>query len=496
MAGQIELLESRELLTVTYQGGALLTNVEAQAVYLGSDWNTSSPLKTQAQSTDQFLSTLVNGPYMDMLTNAGYGVNRGTASAGAVDNINISKSVALTDTQIRSDLETMISKGQVQAPDANRLYMVYVEPGVEVKMGSATSTNSFLGYHGAFGYGNNAIHYAVMPAPGTPNPTPGSQGFGSTFDELTSIASHELAEAVTDPNVNYSTLGWYDYQLSGEIADLTRQTATISGANGVQYVVQDVVDQNDQVISPSTSQPAPTPTPTPTPAPTPSPSLTAPNLTASAVSTTVAQLDWNSVSGAQGYNVYWVNGGQNVLLGTVSASATSVQVTGLTPGATASFVVEAFNSTSVADSSVASVTMPVPVTPSVVTAPQVIASAASPTSVVLSWGSEPQATGYNIYWSDGYRVVFLGTVDSSTTSVTITGLGAGSSSYFVVEAFNNVSYADSQWVYVATPYYSVGNYAAYGQYAEQRGGQYWSGGSQAPSVASHAGEGHWGRERY
>src|SRR5487761_1141266 len=93
VAGQIELLESRELLTVTYQGGALLTNVEAQAVYLGSDWNTSSPLKTQAQSTDQFLSTLVNGPYMDMLTNAGYGVNRGTASAGAVDNINISKSV-------------------------------------------------------------------------------------------------------------------------------------------------------------------------------------------------------------------------------------------------------------------------------------------------------------------------------------------------------------------------------------------------------------------
>lgn len=35
IADRPEVLEARELLTVTYQGGALLTNVEAQAVYLG-----------------------------------------------------------------------------------------------------------------------------------------------------------------------------------------------------------------------------------------------------------------------------------------------------------------------------------------------------------------------------------------------------------------------------------------------------------------------------
>ncbi|MGH7138667.1 MAG: hypothetical protein ACREHD_23220, partial [Pirellulales bacterium] len=230
---RFERLEARELLTVTYNGGALLTNVEAQAVYLGSQWSTNSSLQSQATATDQYLSTLVGGSYMDMLNNAGYGVGRGTSTTGVVDNISISTSIALNDSQIQSDLATMISNGQVQTPDANRLYMVYVEPSIVVQMGSATSQTSFLGYHGAFADGNSVIHYAVMPYPGAPNPTPSSQGFSSAFNELTAVSSHELAEAVTDPNVNYSTLGWYDYQQNGEIGDLAvGHYATITGTNG------------------------------------------------------------------------------------------------------------------------------------------------------------------------------------------------------------------------------------------------------------------------
>ena len=49
---------------------------------------------------------------------------------------------------------------------------------------------------------------------------------------------------------------------------------------------------------------------------------------------------------------------QSTLLATLGAAATSYQVTGLTPGSTASFMVEAFNGSTVADSNVASVTLP------------------------------------------------------------------------------------------------------------------------------------------
>src|SRR5260370_42003060 len=59
VAAQVEQLESRQLLTVTYHGGALLTAVSAQAVYLGSDWQNTSSLQTQKGQLDQFVSTIV-----------------------------------------------------------------------------------------------------------------------------------------------------------------------------------------------------------------------------------------------------------------------------------------------------------------------------------------------------------------------------------------------------------------------------------------------------
>ncbi|HVA50825.1 MAG TPA: hypothetical protein VNH11_31065 [Pirellulales bacterium] len=229
--------------------------------------------------------------------------------------------------------------------------------------------------------------------------------------------------------------------------------------------------------------------------PTPAPVLSAPTLTVSAVSSTAAELNWNLVNGAQGYQVYLVNSsGQDQYLGSVSSTTSAVQVTGLAAGSTDSFMVAAYNATSTADSSVVSVTLPAPVVPASVTAPLVTATPVSSNSVELSWNAESQATGYNIYWSNGYNIEFLGTVNGSTTSVTVTGLSSGSVSYFLVEAFNNVSYAYSQWVYVVTPFASAGNYGFYGAYAEQRSEDAWWGGSATPSVVDNASGGYSGRE--
>src|SRR5256885_8483443 len=76
-----EHLEGRDLLAVTFHGGQLLPHVEAQAVYLGSDWS-SPTLQTQSAALDQYLGYLVQSPYMDMLTQAGYGVGPSTSTGG------------------------------------------------------------------------------------------------------------------------------------------------------------------------------------------------------------------------------------------------------------------------------------------------------------------------------------------------------------------------------------------------------------------------------
>ena len=173
VAAQVEQLESRVLLTVTYNGGDIITNVNAQAVYLGSQW-ANSAMQSQEAQLDSFLATIVNSSYMNMLTNAGYGVGLGTASKGAVDNLSLGSTIHRRPDSSRHPGDDQSGYGP-ERPSPNQLYVVYVQPGVNIQLGSASSSTSFLGYHSAFA-GTNAsgqavdIHYAVISYPGNAHP--------------------------------------------------------------------------------------------------------------------------------------------------------------------------------------------------------------------------------------------------------------------------------------------------------------------------------------
>jgi hypothetical protein len=447
---QVEKLESRVLLTVTYNGGDIITNVNAQAVFLGSQWAQSgnTTLQTQESQINTFLATIVNSSYMNMLTNAGYGVGLGTSTKGVVDSVtfgSVNGTPTITDAQIQADIQAMIKAGTVAAPNPNQLYVVYVQPGVNIKLGFDSSSTDFLGYHGAFAGTNQAgqsvdIHYAVISYPGSPNFTAASQGFSSNLNEMTVVTSHELTEAVTDPNVNYKTLGWYDATLGGEIGDIAAGNyTTLAG-----FQVQDEVNQNDQLITPST-------TVTPT-------ALSAPTVTASSVNSTTAKLSWNAVSGAADYDVYYINGQVTVFLGTVGASTTSVNVNNLPSGSNSSFMVMAYNATSSASSSVVSVTLSGSGGSggggqSGLAAPQVQALPLSSTAAILAWNPVSGAQGYRIFWLNGSQRVNIGTLaGANNTAVLITGMSPGTTYQFIVEAFNSTSVADSSVVTVTTPF--------------------------------------------
>jgi hypothetical protein len=238
-------------MTVTYHGGALLPHVEVQALYYGSDWFNNPAYYKQTGYLEGYLNNIVHGSYMDMLNQAGYGVGRGSFDAGKISLTNVNKSLYLTDGQLRSTLQADISNGILKSPDSNRLYVIFVEDNVAVSAGGDTSQNDFLGYHSAFAgtdaYGNPAdIHYAVIAYPG------GSVGNASipwlsATGQLTEVSSHELAEAVTDPNVGYKTGGWYSGGNTGEIGDLSNaQTVYLNG-----YAVQRIADRNEQAMTPA-----------------------------------------------------------------------------------------------------------------------------------------------------------------------------------------------------------------------------------------------------
>jgi hypothetical protein len=246
----LECLEDRLVPTVTYHGGALLPHVEVQGLYLGSDWYNNNTYYNQTAQFENFNRFLPQSSYMDLLTQLGYSVGRGSTSPGTIDRLVLNKNNYLTDSTIRGEIQRFINAGYLRPPDANRLYVVYVEPGAAIlddHDGNATSIRDFAGYHGAFagrtatGYGMD-IHYAVIAYAGGYNPVfPGLTPFGS----MTLTASHEIAEAATDPNVGYRALGWYDDYNNGEIGDINRYEALLNG-----YVVQSIVNKYDVAYVP------------------------------------------------------------------------------------------------------------------------------------------------------------------------------------------------------------------------------------------------------
>lgn len=232
-----EPLETRELLTVKFNGGALLEHVEVQALYYGSNWSTAAG-QVQADQFDSFLNYLVGSPYIEALFTAGYNVGTGTAAPGVTDPTHLTGR-RITDSKLRIAIQTDISSGVLEQPDANRLYVVFAQPGTIVKAGFGNSVRTFLGYHDHFrGHdaqgGNHNIFYAVVPFHGRPNAI--DRSAPDQFASMTSTVSHEVAEAITDPVPGE---GWYDNDYDGEIADLTDSNVILNGYYVQQFVGQD-----------------------------------------------------------------------------------------------------------------------------------------------------------------------------------------------------------------------------------------------------------------
>jgi hypothetical protein len=260
----VEALEDRQVPTVSFFGGNLLSQVQAQALYLGNEF-TSAPANTQPATLDAYLKDLTAGPYLQALQRAGYNVGPGSATAGAVDPAALTAGSTISDAFIQSRLQVDISGGLLQAPNANTLYVVYVEPDVAVNLGfgQGTTQQGILGYHTAFLGTNGApIRYAVVVSPGGAAHNSVLPEATTALDQLTAVTSHEVAEAVTDPdinsNVNSGRLGWFDPQ-RGEIGDIEENnpSAFVRLADG--HLVQEVADQNDQLLSIATAPPPTTP---------------------------------------------------------------------------------------------------------------------------------------------------------------------------------------------------------------------------------------------
>ncbi|MFH1231110.1 MAG: fibronectin type III domain-containing protein [Planctomycetota bacterium] len=163
-------------------------------------------------------------------------------------------------------------------------------------------------------------------------------------------------------------------------------------------------------------------------------------------------INWNSVTSATSYNIYWSTTlGVNKTSGTKINNATRPYThTGLTNETTYYYVVTAANSDG--ESSVSS---EVNATPSVtlLPAPTGITATAGDKKITINWDIVTSATSYNIYWAtaSGVNKTSGTKITSATRPYTHTGRTNGTPYYYVVTSENIDSESNESSEISATP---------------------------------------------
>jgi hypothetical protein len=285
---------------LTYYGGRVVSNMKVVQVLWGTGGVGTGDgeflaevVHTSTPSMATFYQQVLNSGYVDWLTEYNtnildFGGNPGTnqtigrgsfSEQVAITPVNTSTS--LTDGDVQTELVNQIKAGHVPVPTAdgagnnNTYYAIFFPHGISISQGGTTSCmpGGFCAYHGTIVASApvGEIYYGVHPdMQAGSGCESGCGGNPTPFNNLTSVASHEMGETITDCEVSLASapappLSWYD-NVNGEIGDICNaQQGSILGGDGHTYTVQKLFSNtaNDCIVVPGMGGGGPTLTITP-----------------------------------------------------------------------------------------------------------------------------------------------------------------------------------------------------------------------------------------
>ena len=264
---------------LTYYGGRVVSNAQIVIVLWGTGSYISQVQSTVSPSMATFYQNVLNSAYVDWLSEYDTNTlpaptsNQAIGRGSFLSQVTITPSVTgstIDDSVVKTELAAQITAGNLPAPttdaqgNTNTIYMVYFPHGKTISQGGSNSCQSggFCGYHGTFVRNGKSLYYGVLPDMQVGSGCDTGCGTApSTFQNATSVSSHELFETITDAEVGIATvvgppLGWYD-NTNGEIGDICNaQQGNIVGGDGFTYTVQQEFSNvaNDCIVSRSVVQ--------------------------------------------------------------------------------------------------------------------------------------------------------------------------------------------------------------------------------------------------
>jgi len=192
---------------ITNHGGPVMTNTNGTNVYY--IWYGNWAGNTAQSILPDLASHIGGSPYFNINTSyynaSNVHVTNKVNYVSAVSD-SYSQGTALSDAQIQTIVANQITSGALPK-DTNAVYFVLTSSDVNATSGFCTQ---YCGWHTNGSIGGSDIKYAFI---GNPDRCPSaceqqttSPNGNAGADGMASIISHELEEAVSDPDLN----AWYD----------------------------------------------------------------------------------------------------------------------------------------------------------------------------------------------------------------------------------------------------------------------------------------------
>ncbi len=242
---------------LSYLGGRVISNVRVVQVLYGAGSYLPQLTNAAAPSMATFFQQITNSAQFDFLAQyntPSQQIGRGSY-VGQVQITPARNGAQLTQQDIQAEIRDQILSGALPAPtvdaagNTNTYYAVFFPHGTSIitPFGpSCVPRIGFCGYHDTIAdVAGREVYFGVHPdvQAGSGCEICGSE---SPFATAQMVASHELVEAVTDPEIGLvpslparAPLAWYDVFYNQEIADLCNGIpGSFVGADGQTYAVQ------------------------------------------------------------------------------------------------------------------------------------------------------------------------------------------------------------------------------------------------------------------
>jgi len=153
--------EEQGLCGVANQGRTVISEPQQHSIFLGSGWATAAMRKREpelgnllANVSDQAQISALDGCGIKNLFGA-------TSSQERLDKFTSNQTIS--DLEIQAVLASMVKLGPLQRPNANSIYVLYLDSELRSTLGTMIAGKHFAAYHNFFNASGVKIHYVVVP---------------------------------------------------------------------------------------------------------------------------------------------------------------------------------------------------------------------------------------------------------------------------------------------------------------------------------------------